>query len=127
MLANTPNFPAQIRATIFLHPLPHRFPQRFDIKCASPASIDQKIAMFVRYARGTNLQASTSGLVNFLPCFAAIRVGKSAAAGAHAAGCASPLLATISLIRDLIAAGSSVWPFNMAVVKIQSAGASLCR
>ena len=42
--------------------------------------------MFIRYAGGTNLQASTPGLVNFLPCFAPSWVGKCTAAGTDAAG-----------------------------------------
>ena len=42
--------------------------------------------MFVRHACGANLQATTAGFINFLPGFAAIRVGKGAAASAHAAG-----------------------------------------
>ena len=95
MLANTPNFPAQIRAAIFLHPWRTVSPA-FRYQSASPASIDQKIAMFVRYAGGTNLQARhpalsischalpPSGLANVLP---PVRTPR---------GCASPLLATIS-------------------------------
>ena len=63
--------------------------------------------MFVGNACGTNLQAPTSGLVNFLPCFAAIRIGKRATAGARATGLCIASVGDNFFIRDLIAAGSS--------------------
>ena len=66
--------------------------------------------MFIRYAGGTNLQASTPGLVNFLPCFAPGWLANVLPPVRTPRGCASPRLATMSFMRDLMATGSSPAP-----------------
>ena len=67
------------------HPCPYGFAKGFDVMGAGLAGIDQEVAVFLRYLRPANDHAAASGGIDFLPCLAAGRVGKGAAARAYAA------------------------------------------
>jgi hypothetical protein len=113
-------------AALVEHAPAHLLAQLLDVGSGGGAGVDQEIGVLLRDLRAADLQAAAAGSIDQLPRLVAGRIGEGRAAGAAArlgVGAAGVDLADAARDRSWSPGAAR----SRAEVKIQSAGASLCR